>query len=494
MKNPLIRIPLFLLFLPAALLAQDTANPFVKKTAADQPLPPPGASFASLLENFLVPPALLDDWLRDHPLKDDATELRTAVQGWVSEGKAQSDHSTLTLGTGGRESESDSIIEKMYPTEFEPGGVGAWPWPTSFDTRNLGHTLGSGVSRIDGTESLWMNWELCEMISSDSSQPLIEQTREPNDTFLPRIRSMNITQQDPNAPKKDADPFKSDSEKSPPVDFTKPCGVVFTPGVYHLAGRLDPLPEDDTPNRASRLVFYRGEIVDSPEKTGKPAPEPARATVRMVRVSLPIFSSWMLDKSPLSATNEAWAQSESWLKDGNAENLGELSSTVRESASNIMQNILEHIYATEVKPNIDTTLIETWEEGKKQDGKEGVATMSRYKITPRPGLDGAGFATAFDTRNIGTTFETVINRDGPEFLVRCSYERVRLLGDNIIHRIKVDDKWIPDFKMPLFSATRLASTIRVAPSQWTLLGSVSEFLPTEKVDREHCLLVFVKLD
>ncbi|MES2477414.1 MAG: hypothetical protein V4640_16625 [Verrucomicrobiota bacterium] len=494
MKHPLACLTLALFASAVPALAEEAANPFVKKPAAHQPLPPPGASFASLVENFLVPPDLLDDWLRDNPLKDDATALRNAVQAWVVAGKAQSDHSTLTLGTAGRESACDSIIEKIYPTEFYPGGVGAWPWPTAFDTRNLGHTLSSGVTKVDETESTWAKLELVEMLSSDSSQPLIEQTRQPSDTFLPRVRAMDIKQHDADAPADSNDPFASPSAPSTPVDFTLPHGVVFSPGVYHLAGRFDPIPDDTSGNKLTRLVFYRSEIAAPPEKSANPAPAPKRASFRVLRVSLPAFSAWIIAHSPLSAKTDAWAAAENWRTEGQTENIGELSSTVRESATNTMSNVIEHIYPTEVEPGTDTTLVEKWEEGKKKDGKDGVATMSRYKVTARPGLEGAGLATAFDTRNLGTTVESLITREGSGFLVRCSYDRVRLLGESISHRIKVGDEWIPDYKMPIFTATRLASTIRVAPSQWTLLGETSEFLKSEMVDRDHCLLVFVKVD
>lgn len=487
---PLLAASLFVFAAPA--IAQDGGNPFVKNMASDQPLPSPGPAFASVLEHFLVPPDLLDDWLRDHPLKDDATELRAAVQDWVVAGKAEPDHTVLTFGTGGRESTSGSIMEKIYPTEFAPGGADAWPWPTAFTTRNLGMNLDSGIAGIDESPSLWVDTELLETKSSNSYQPLIEQTRKPGDIFLLRVRKMKITQIDQNTSQTSIDPFAPPSPRS--SDFTKPRGAVFAPGAYRLASRFDPLSDEKAGGKWTRLVFYRGEIAPSSEKLPIAQPEASQISFRTVRVSLPAFSSWLMKRSPLAIGNDAWAAVEGWDKEGTAETIGTLSTAVRESMVSGAENIDEYIYPTEVEPNTDRELIEEWKEGKSKNGKDGIATMSRYKITPRPGLDGAGLATAFDTRNIGNTAESTISRDDRGIIVRCDWGLVRLLGQSVYHRIKVGDEWIPDVEMPLFVSNSLRSTIRIRLGEWELLGTVSEYLETETIDSGHCLLVFVKVE
>ena len=80
MKNPFVCIPLILPSITLPGMAQEAANPFVKKSAKNELGAPVGPAFASLTEHILVPPELLDDWLRNHPMKEDATELRAAVQ------------------------------------------------------------------------------------------------------------------------------------------------------------------------------------------------------------------------------------------------------------------------------------------------------------------------------------------------------------------------------------------------------------------------------
>ncbi len=493
MKKPFVTVPLLLLALASPCLAEEAANPFIKKPAAKQPEPPAGASFASVLENVLVPPDLLDDWLREHPLKEDATALRAAVQGWVVEGKAKLDHIALNLGTTGRKTTNETILEKMYPTEFGPGGPGAWPWPTAFVTRNLGHDVQSGVATAEGIPSLWAKMEYCEMTSSESHQLLIERTRQPTDLFLPRFHTKRLSQRDTNVDEAAADPFAEPVRGKSMINYNQPHGLVFKPDVMQLAGRFDPVLDGNPDNPLSRLVFYRGSIA-APQKVNPAKGDVSRMSFRTIRVSLLTFSSWLQNQSPMAATTEAFKAAEGWRKESNAENVGELSTLARAGTWSTLENIEEFIYPTEFMPSNDTEIIEQWEEGKKKDGKEGVATFKRMKITPRPGLDGAGLACAFDTRNLGNSIEAVLSNDDQGLILSCYWGRVLHIANPVYHRIKVDGEWIPDVTMPLFSWSRITADVRLQPGQWTLLGATSEFLKTEKVDREHCLLVFVKVE
>lgn len=491
MKKTTVCLSLFSLVIALPTLAEESANPFIEKADATKSNQPLGSAFASSLENILVPQEMLDDWLKIHPVKDDATELRSAVQGWIGEGKAKLDHTALTLGTVGRKTENISVIEKIYPTEFKAGGADAWPWPTAFETRNLGYVHEGGVSSVDGVDSPWLKWHYTELISSYSFQPLIEQTRKPTDMLLPRFRIMRIDQSEDNTPDTNQDSIDPFETLSTP---TGPQGVILKPGAIRLAGRLDPLSKDDPNNNLTRLIFYRGEIGEPTEKTVDSEFEASRISFRVIRVSHPIFSSWLLERSPLSATNELWEVAEIWRKEGSAESLGEVSSTVRESVKNVLENIEPYIFPTEYEPGTDMKVIEQWEEGKKIGGKEGVATMTRYKITPRSGMEGAGLATSFETRNVGNTIATVISNDSQGVSIQSEWEFVQHIGENAYHRIKVGGEWIPDVKFPIFSSNRITSTVRAQPGIWRLLGSGSEFLENEKVDRAHCLLVFVKVE
>lgn len=494
MKNPLILIPLLLIALGAPCLAEPAPNPFLKKADAQKPEPPAGASFASLLEHVLVPPDLLDDWLREHPMKEDATALRAAVQGWVIEGKAMLDHTAFSLGTAGRKVSNDVILEKMYPTEFEPGGLGVWPMPTAFDARNLGHDMETGVTSAEGVPALWLKGESVEMVSSDSWVQLVESTRQPNDVFLPKILSKRTTQKDPSQPGISNDPFAEPAAPSGKVDYTLPRGLVFKPDIIQLASRFDPVSEENPSDNLSRLTFYRGSIATPPPAKPVNHSDITRLSFRTLRVSLPTFSTWLQNRSPLAVATEAWDAAEGWRKQGQARNIGEVSTRVRFGIQSTIENIEEFIYPTEWEPMDETEVMEKWEEGKKVNGKEGVASMRRTKITPIPGEDAAALPTAFDTRNIGMSMEATLSNDDQGLVLSYSWDRVVHLDDFVYHRIPVAGEWIPNVKMPLFAASRLNASVRLQPGQWTLLGGLSEYLKTEKLDRDQCLLVFVRAE
>jgi hypothetical protein len=486
MKNPLIFVPLLLITFVAPCMAQPEANPFIKKPDAAKPAQTPGASFASLLENFLIPPDLLDDWLQAHPLKEDATELRAAVQGWVMEGKARFDHTNLGLGVAGLANLQESVLEQTYPTEFEPNGDGTWPLPTAFEIRNLGQSFESGVCSIDGVTELWSRAEHLEMISSKSYQLPIDRTRQPEDVFLPKIRTMRISSGWPTG----ADPF-SDRTK---LDLNEPHDQGFKPDITQLAGRFDPLSESSSEENLSRLVFYRGAISAPGQSVNPKAGEISRLSFRTMRVSLPEFSSWIQNRSPLLATTEAWQAAEAWKKKGKASNIGELTTKARLGDKSTLENIEELIYPTEYAPANETVVMAKWEVGKKIDGKEGVATMEKRKIQPISGIEGAANGTAFDTRNLGNSIDFKLNSDPSGLIMDCVWERVRHIQDSVYHRIQVDGEWIPDVTMPLFERNLMMTSVRLQPGQWTLMGVESEFLKTRKPDPEHCLLVFVKAE
>jgi hypothetical protein len=497
MKRSIVLTALLLSAFTAPSRAEETPNPFVKKTEVAKPAPPAGASFAGLLENILVPPDLLDDWLDEHKMKEDASALRAAVQAWVVEGKAKLDITTLSHGSAGRQTSNNLILERIYPTELAPNGAGVWPSPTAFDTRNLGQDMESGVSSAGDVAALWMSGEHVEMDSSDPWLDLVEKTRQPSDVFLPSFRAKRVRLGDPYANEGGKDPFASTTtpnSANEPVDYTKPHGPTFKPGVVQLVSRFDPVSEGGGGDSLSRVTFYRGAIAPMQKPAAVKDSEISRLSVRTFRVPLLTFSSWLQDRNPLAAITEAWEAASGWRKQGNAHSIGGLSSRISPGTKATVENIEEYIYPTEYEPMNETEFVERWEEGKKQNGKDGVATMKRVKITPATGADAAARPTAFDTRNTGISMRAVLSSDDQGLTLQCEWMRVFHLENSIYHRIQVGQEWIPDMMMPLFSSTGITADIRIQPDQWTLLGATSEYLKTGKVDGEHCLLVFVKVE
>ena len=55
-------------------------------------------------------------------------------------------------------------------------------------------------------------------------------------------------------------------------------------------------------------------------------------------------------------------------------------------------------------------------------------------------------------------------------------------------------QWIPDMKLPLFATNRVTTSCRLKRGKWTLVSSGTEFTGPGKADRDHCLLMFVKVE
>ncbi|RYD70709.1 MAG: hypothetical protein EOP84_26225 [Verrucomicrobiaceae bacterium] len=174
------------------------ANPYLGQNEEKAPLGPSGDSFLTLTEHVIVPANLLDSWLAGHPVKEDASELRAAVQGWIHDGKATLDHSALSAGTVGRVFSNESTIEQIYPTEFiPPSSPEEWAGPTAFETRNMGYGSNGDAVRKKGELVVRSDNELCAMQPHHAPDKMSEETSQPGDIFLPNFRTFHSKQPSP---------------------------------------------------------------------------------------------------------------------------------------------------------------------------------------------------------------------------------------------------------------------------------------------------------
>ena len=488
-------IPCTLLAISMTCLAQEP-NPFVKKDQPKPPEPAAGASYVGILEHILVPPDLINDWMRENGMPADANGLRAVVQQWVEKGKATLDHTSVGLGVGNRRTVNESILEQIYATEYEPNGPGVWPSPTSFETRNLGYTEDFNSDPKDGANRLSLGGEFVEMQGNTVWDFLMEKTRQPDDVFFPIVRSMRLAQGTWDG--QSADPF---AEKASPAGgssgSTQTSAFSMEGGKYTLVSRMDPLEVERKSGLPSRLVFLRSDFAKGDEKVPT-SREINHVSFSAVRVPHLEFSAWLQKQAPLSVSRDAWLLAESLRKDGKAELLDAADGVARSGSRWTLENIREVIYPTEWEPANRKVLLEHWEQSQEQkvDGKpkQGTATYGRYNIEAIPGLKGASMATAFETRNTGSTLEMDTTVDDKGILANLSLSRVNYVADTVYRRIEDQGNWIPDVKLPLFASNRCSTTCRLVPGQWTLISSGSEYSGPGKVDREHCLLMFVKVE
>ena len=110
-----------------------------------------------ILERIEVERGFLEKWLLDHALDRDGTELRHALQKQVRTDQAEILDTAVILARSGQRGTSESVSERIYPTETDisfPGTVAdplapidperekpAVLSPAAYETRNVGLTL-----------------------------------------------------------------------------------------------------------------------------------------------------------------------------------------------------------------------------------------------------------------------------------------------------------------------------------------------------------------
>lgn len=484
-----------LLAFPMSCIAEEP-NPFVKKTEAKALEEPAGPGFVGVVEHILVPPDLIDDWLRNNAAPTDATALRAQVQKWVNEGKATLDATVLASGVSGRACSSETILEVTYQTDSTSNGPGVWPMPTAFETRNTGYTQMFRVNPDVSPVRFSVEDELVEMTGSNSFHPMVEKTRLESDVFLPVIRSYRSRSSSGDGSSNDVDPFAEPNASTghAVMDDSVP---EFESGKVVWLARFDPLPDERKRAAMSRLIFARGEAVEKPEKT-KPLPEEFMTSVFTVKIAHKDFSDWVQCQKPSATLHAGWQFVETLRQNGKAEVIDSGNIRCRSAKRNTLENISEYIYPTAFEPMNRKTVLDKWEERKNRmvDGKnvDGVGSYTSLKTESVPGLAGASIPIDFEIRNTGRTYEVVVVPDKSGALVQLILERVSLVGHSVHRRVEDEGKWVPDVTMPLFSTTRINTTTRMTAGEWQLAGAGVNYNEDGTVDRDHCVLTFVKVE
>ncbi len=450
----------------------DETNPFENQRTTRPPPPASGESFVTLKEHILVPADQLDAWLEKHPLTPDASGLRATAQTWISEGTARLDHTALSAGTVGRNYANDSAWELTYASEYQPPNPEEWPAPTAFYTRNLGYDVSGSAGIEQGAMVLRARMGFCGMLPHHAWNELAERTRQPDDVFIPRFRSIQVERQKQDAAgnRVSADPF---AEPSP-----KPAGsseLRFEPAKTYLASRADDdLPEKTAPlipNRLVRLIFFRGTILASPAEAAEQPSEIHHLSANLIRVNHKQFSDWVQANSLSKIPDLAWEATGGWLKSGTAQAITTLTAPNQSGSSIKIEDQQEVIYPTE------------WEPGKRPP-----------VIGDKPSQLEFSHAAAVDTRNVGTELqaEVVSNPEGSN--LKFKLRRTAEGGKSVHHRIFRDGEWKANMTFPIFSSNSWQSEIKIKRGVWMLVGSGSDIDSKGKLDPAHSVLAFIRLD
>lgn len=462
-------------------------NPFLTQRATKAPAGAAGDSFLTLTEHILVPSDLLDSWLATHSLAKDASELRAAAQQWIEQGTATIDSSALTAGVVGRKYTNEAIVEQIYATEYMPApSPEDWTIATSFETRNCGYAVEGDAVREQGELIIRAENSFVRALPHRAFDQLSEKTRQPDDIFIPRFRSVRTTQStaSPGGNYHSEDPFASSSP--PPRTPTLPS---YPARKTHLALRIDddlPEPVIKTPQgnkpeneahdplpagRPVRLIFVRGDKTDSPSEREQPLSEDYQLSVKFLSVDHLTLSDWLQDRDLATASRELNDVIEEWNNDDKITLISSLTGGVRKGTGTVLDDIKKLEYPTFYKP------------GKRERTADGKSTQMGLAI---PG--------DIETRNLGTSLETAVSAEAGGPLMLLALDRVLLGSYTIHHRTLRDGEWIADMTMPRFSSNRWNTSLRVKKGEWMLVGGGSGFDDKGQHDPSHTLLAFVKVD
>jgi hypothetical protein len=484
---------LVLLTLASTLHAQEP-NPFVKKGEAAKAEVPAGDSFTAVVEHILVPPDAIAEWIRNNSIADDADGLRAAVQQWIDEGKATLDHTHIGTGVAGRKAETGSVVELIYPTEYEPAGPEVWPLATSFETRNTGVSAEFHAHSFREGPRLSMWVDHVAYVGSRAWDILASRTRHPDDVMMPEFRSTRASWAAWEDIRQDPFSEKSATQEVPPsVQAPAP----LPDGKYELLSRVDPNLKERQQGLPARLVFLRGEFT-TPPKSQVDIRALKHLAYELVEVPHRKFSAWQRSNAPAAIPAGAWQAVEAMRKAGEVSPISCGDGVAQGSAEWLLENINEEIYPTEYMPSYKKKVLSRWQGPHKQREQgqmvEGLGTFERLALESYPGLKGASLGTSFETRNTGMTVGLKPRSDDSGLLVELDAGYVFRLGDTVHRRIEDNGEWIPDCTMPLFASNQFRATCRMTPGQWTLVGTGSRFVGLGKSDPDKCLLFFVKVE
>jgi hypothetical protein len=478
--------------LPALLLASLVAtaqepNPFLIQPNDESPPPEAsGESFVQVVEHLVVPANMIDRYLVENPVGDDASALRARVQEWAAEGQAKLDQTSVVVGTVGRDASAESIFEQIYATEYIPPEPGEWSLPTAFECRNVGYSVQAGAAAEAGRLMLRSKLEVVRMLPSRAWNDLAEKTRQPTDVFIPRFRSIGTDRQPAKqaAAQANADPFAAPDPFGRNFRDAMPR---YAPGKIHLALRVDDdLPEPTIAaspeaalaagqrslpaDRPVRLIFFRGDVAAAPASGIARISENCQLSVRLVSVAQPLLSEWLQEQEISAVPAAAWPVVAEWIKAESASIFRDLSGTCEAGAAVSLSEIVEYSYPTE------------WEPGdSKTDGK-GVTIRE------------ASSPTAFETRHTGSNAQVAISSDPSGSLLKLSVEHVLHVRDTVHHRLLREGEWKEDIKFPLFGTLRIETELRPVRGQWMLAGSGAAIGADGRFDASRSVLAFVKVE
>ncbi|MDA7922478.1 hypothetical protein N9B73_12040 [Verrucomicrobiales bacterium] len=186
------------------------------------------------------------------------------------------------------------------------------------------------------------------------------------------------------------------------------------------------------------------------------------------------FSDWLFENAIESDGTELRNEVQKWIKDGRAEIIESALVAARSGQRAKVESIDEYIYPTEYNP-----------------------ARIPNEVTLKGGAEApiaATSPTAFETRNLGTTFEVdpVLGSDNHTIDLSLAPEIVKLEGIEQWHKKTTDPRFLTHF--PTFYTMKISTQVTSQNGRYAFLGTTRPLEATNPKCRDPLVLQFVRAD
>ncbi len=453
-----------------------------QETAASPAEPPP--SLIRVQAEFIeVSQAQLADLMfGEHaPATDGA--LRQQVGELITQGQASLVETLMVMTQAGRKATAESVREFIYPTKFEPPSApdevrsdakagqpvpaprdfAVGPMPSASDSRNLGATLEIEPNLEDNGSAIKLR-VVAELIYHVRNEIWAE--------WKDRRGTAHVQM---------------------PILYTVRCNTIVTTasGKFLMVAALSPKNPDGLPDPARKLMlFVKCDLLNTPpaevaagadsDSPGK-RPPAIRTQVEFIEVSHARFSELMAGTPTVANDDALRAKVGQLIATGEATLVETMMGVGKSGQKGTAESIREFIFATEYEPPELPLIIR-------------LSATDPTDAAELPDLATGPTPAAWDTRNLGSTFEfepTLIA--GNLVDLRIVPEIVQHLGNQV---------WVAwqgrygkaSVEMPDFYVLRCTTSFTAPVGRYLMAAALSPHDPAGVTDPSRKILVFVKCD
>tara|TARA_R110000850_G_scaffold204570_12_gene330793 strand:+ start:200 stop:976 length:777 start_codon:yes stop_codon:yes gene_type:complete len=230
-------------------------------------------------------------------------------------------------------------------------------------------------------------------------------------------------------------------------------------------------PIDEFESRVEEQIDDRI-VKEAKAAAGQFLPDGLVITVEFIEVELMDFSDWMLENPIMTDATPLRREVQVWVKAGKGKIVESMTVHARSGQRAKVESVHEVIYPTEYDPPTGAATA--------QDGEN-------VKLVPPS-------AVAFETRNVGTTFEVdpVVGADGDVVDLNLAPEIVQM-GENTQHVTTLGDVEMT-VDTPHFMTSKVTTQVSVRPGDYSFLGTSRLGIPELPDADDPILLMFIRCD